>query len=466
MKTRTVAWVACAAMLASCAFVYTLTPPGGAREHLDKDAPPKVVEVDVSSPARFTGTSELKVDARLGYEQLPRAGARENLIYVEVDADGTASATGTVPTSTALVIDRSGSMAGGRLSEALGAARQWVRQLRDGDRVCVVTFDNTAQMVVPSTTLTPASRARVLAKLDGLMPGGNTCLSCGIQLAQNMLANEDALRRMIVLSDGHANFGAKTQPELRELAKTSRQRETSIVTLGIGEAYSEAALATLAFETNGSHHFVEGLGALTNIFALEGNKLAATVATETEVAITLGEGVELVRVFDRAHRRDGNVLLVPLGAFTKGQKKTVLAEVRVRGDAAEHRGVAGVEVRFRNSESATTQMRGNLSVAMGEQRSSLDPMVAVRLAKGENADAIERAATLFEQGQRQQALDLLDAHQGKLSAQAAAAPEPAASALASAMATASAVRERISAPKAKPRAEVLRSKVASTTERE
>lgn len=465
MKTRTVAWVACAAMIASCALVYTLTPAGGAR--LEKDGPTEVVAVAADSPARFTGESTLKVDARLGYAALPRAGTRENLLYVRVAADEDAGAKGRVMTSTALVIDRSGSMVGGRLTQAIAAAQQWVRQLRDGDRVSVVAFSNTAQMVVPTTTLTSDSRPGVIAALARLTTGGNTCLSCGVSLAGDMLANETALRRMIVLSDGHANFGAKTVPELSQLARTSRARDTSIVTLGIGEDYSESALATLAFETNGRHHFVESLSALSGIFTTEANELASTVATEGEVTITLGDDVELVRVFDRAHRKDDGVLVVPLGAFSPGQEKTVLAEVRVRGDAAKRRHVAEVHVRFRDAGAQQTSMRGVLEVEMAERRSAMDPMVAVRLAKGQNADALEEAASLFEQGNKQEALELLDAHNARLAAQAAAAPEPAASALSSAIATASAARARISAaPTAAARREVLRSKVSSTSARE
>jgi hypothetical protein len=104
MKVRTVAWVTCAAMIASCAFVYTITPPGGAHTNtLERENFQSQLNASSTSPAQFAGGTTLKMDARLGYHRLPRAGARENLLLVQVAATDDVGEALRLPTSTALL---------------------------------------------------------------------------------------------------------------------------------------------------------------------------------------------------------------------------------------------------------------------------------------------------------------------------------------------------------------------------
>jgi Ca-activated chloride channel homolog len=455
MKISTLVVAACAAMFASSALVCALVPLRSSRTpdelRAEQGARP------VARASGFQGGRALAVDVRLGHAELPRAGAREDLLLVDLEAPQAVSAArGT--TSTALVIDRSGSMAGARLAQAVAAARQWVLRLADGDEVTVATFDDGARLAVPLTRIDAATRPRVLAALDGITAGGNTCISCGVELAAQALRGGAGQRRMIVLSDGKATAGMRTLDDARSMAVAARADEVAIVTLGIGEAYAEDLLALLAFETNGSHHFIEDAMSIEPIFAAEAEKLAATVARAGEVTIALADGVELVRVFDRAHRVAGNEVIVPLGSFTGGQHKTVLAEVRVRGDGAALRPVARVTVRFEDGGGALEVVEGQLDVALGARASALDPRVALRLAGKETAHGLERAAALFEAGRREEALALLDEQRAGLAAAASATPELAATA-AAALATASAARADLAtAPTTAARREVLRNK--------
>ena len=67
---------------------------------------------------------------------------------LEVKAADGVAARNAAPVNLSLVIDRSGSMKGTRIRNAISAARSAVDRLDDGDVVSVVTFDTQTQVVV------------------------------------------------------------------------------------------------------------------------------------------------------------------------------------------------------------------------------------------------------------------------------------------------------------------------------
>ena len=87
------------------------------------------------------------------------------------------AAQGRVPLNLSLALDRSGSMAGGKLEAALEAAALLVRRVRPEDVVSVVAYDDTVQTVaLPATGEEQADLAR---RVGAIEIGGSTNLSGG-----------------------------------------------------------------------------------------------------------------------------------------------------------------------------------------------------------------------------------------------------------------------------------------------
>ena len=111
------------------------------------------------------------------------------------------------PVAIALVIDRSGSMAGPKLKAAKNAAQQLVRMLAPSDRVSVVSFDQEVIVDVPLTT----PNESVINRIDAIIHGGLTALFDGWQKGMNQLLNSDELsdfhKRVVLLTDGMGNRG-------------------------------------------------------------------------------------------------------------------------------------------------------------------------------------------------------------------------------------------------------------------
>lgn len=423
MKLKTVAMISALGMISSSAAAYVIAEKGPAAriEVAGLGTRGATVATESARGDRFVAGDTVRVEGRLGHAHLSHSGARSTYVMLEMTAASTAAAEqGRAPLNIALVIDRSGSMKGSRMQNAIEAAVGLVDGLAEGDVVSAVSFDTQTQLVVPATTVTTQSRPEIAQALRGITLGGDTCISCGIERARTeLLATDDRVDRMIVLSDGRANHGVVDPAGLSRLAERARQDDLAITTVGLGFDYNAETLASLAASSNGAHHFVPDEAALDGVFAAEARAAASAVAAECMAEIELAEGVELVEIVDRAHRREGRRLMVPLGALAVGERKTVLLEVRLReatiaGGMAD---VATATLRYRapNQQAPAEPVMGRLAIALsGESSSTLDPLVDLRLQRRRTGEALAESSRLFARGQIPEARRLLEDNKAKI----------------------------------------------------
>jgi Ca-activated chloride channel family protein len=442
VKPLNVALLSAAGMLVTSVAVYSSswvgpTKLGGALANTPESAgaeatppPPASPPGDESNPARFSAGSRLLVDGRVGHARIAQGTGAETFVLLEVrSAEGSAESAST-PSNLALVIDRSGSMKGDRLKNAVRAAKGALDSLMDGDVVSVVAFDTRPSVVVPSTVVGPDTRERVRSAIEAISLGGDTCISCGVEEgARQIQQTSGKVARMIVLSDGDATDGVRDVPGFQRLAERTRDQGISVTTIGVDLAYNQKILAALAQSSGGRHYFVENEAALARAFASEAERLKATVASDAEASIELGEGIELAQVFDRSFRREGRRIVVPLGSFAPGDVKTVLVRVRVPAKTGERAAVADVALRYRDlREGKEQRATGSLGVLLAESAagaSELDGLVQKRLARGETAAALLLANDLFEQGKPDEARRVIEEHKKALETQAEAATKSA-----------------------------------------
>lgn len=433
MKPTHVAALSALGMLLSSVTVYSLTPAGGfakAPVTLAGAAPESAPDLGAPAPpmetSRFSGGQDLVVEGRVGHPRLVRAGNGETFVMLEVRGGESAGGRRPAPANLSLVIDRSGSMKGTRIRNAVAAATAAVDRLSEGDVVSVVTFDTRTEVVVPPTPITASTREGVNARIRKITLGGDTCISCGLDVAMAQLAQTTGrVSRVLLLSDGDANHGVRDVPGFRVLSQRAQARGVSVTTIGVDVDYNERIMTAIAQDSNGRHYFVANDEALPRIFELEAESLGRTVVSEAEATIDLAPGVELDRVYDRTFRRNGSQVVVPLGSFAGAEVKTVLLKVRAPSQAEGVVPVADVDVAYHDPASgAAAHQRGQLTVqvvADAAQASALDAQVSGRLQRSETAAVLQEANTLFERGMVDQARRRLAAREDALRAVAAEA---------------------------------------------
>jgi len=420
MKVATVAGLSLAGALLASVAVYAVTASSttvaerraaaSAKARAAASATGSAAPAQPPPAARVRAGSTVLVDARLGHARL--AGEETFLLLEARGSD--LSSKHRVPVSMAVVIDRSGSMAGSRLENAVKAATGVVDRLADGDFVSVVTFDTRTELVVPPTALNASTRMQISAALRSIEIGGDTCISCGIVQALSALAQiTGRVSQLLVLSDGQATAGVRDAAGFKSIAANARGRDVAISTIGVGLNYNEENLVALARGSNGRHYFVEDDASLSRVFEAEARAARATVANRATVAVTLQPGVELLEVLSRGdHRLDGQRVLVALGSLSGGETRTVLLRLRVSRAAPGSTVVGAFDLRFNDlvTENAEAAVSGRLALERtGGDSSPLDPLVDMCVEQTRTAGVLRLANELFKTGQADQARQRLQA---------------------------------------------------------
>ena len=386
----------------------------------------------------FTAGKTLMMEGRLGHAVVPAATDSETYVFVDVRADASKVATSTAPLELAIVIDRSGSMRGKRLRNAVDAAKTAIGRLRDGDIVSVLAYNTRTDVVVPATVIDAGSRTGILRRMKGLRAKGDTCISCAVETGMRMLGRSpNRVSRLLLLSDGEATRGIKDVEGFGAIADRCRTQGVSITSIGVDLDYNERIMAALARRSNGRHYFVESAAHLADIFTKEMQSLEKTVAANVEMNVTLAPGVFLDHVYDRTFRRTGTGIAVPMGIFAAGDAKTLLMRVRVPRGHDGDRAVAEVDLAYTD---LVENQPGHCDGALIAQATSdpskvspLDGLVSMRISRSETAEALQQANLLFNSGRGDEARGLLSEKREQLKwrrkASKKAAPRKRASAL-------------------------------------
>jgi Ca-activated chloride channel family protein len=380
--------------------------------------------------ARLSTGDALLLDARLGHASIGRAG--ETYLVAQVTAPKEEKLGAAPPMNLGIIIDRSGSMKGERIQNAMNAAVAAVERMRDGDNVTVVAFDQTADVVVRPTRVGASSRGQIQAAIRSIRLGGDTCISCGLEEGMRQLraaattTGGDHIDRMILVSDGAANTGIKDVDGIKTMARRMNGNGVTISTIGVDVDFDEKLMGAIASEANGRHHFVANASSLPGVFAQEFDDVLASVANDAELVITPAPGVDVEEVFDRSFRREGDHIVVPFGAFSARQEKTVLIRLKVPTDKEGNEAVADLSLRFRDLvKKADASCAGTLSIAVktdGSEQRELDPFVAARLERSRTAQTLSDANDLFEAGRVAEARAKLTAQQHRIAAAKSLAP--------------------------------------------
>jgi Ca-activated chloride channel family protein len=368
-------------------------------------------------------TSPASLSVALSQDRL-QAG-RQQTVYLKVALTGeTPEARATrAPVNTALVLDRSGSMAGEKLARAKSAALQALERLGPDDIVAVVAYDTNVRVLLPATRAT--DKGEIARAIMGLVPGNTTALYAGVSRgAQEVrkFLSPSRINRVILLSDGLANVGPSSPEMLASLGASLAKEGISVTTIGLGLDYNEDLMTRLALASDGNHAFVERPDALASIFDREFGALLSVVATNVEVRIVCPDGVRPVRVLGRDAEIAGRTVVVSLGQLSARQERYVLLETEVAPHAVGHRlDVADVAVELTSVRQNRTRLAlsGHASLAFtasgadAERSVIKEVMVAVveQIANENNKRALE----LRDRGQIEQAQAILGSNTRYLS---------------------------------------------------
>ncbi|MGK7926336.1 MAG: VWA domain-containing protein, partial [Spirulina sp.] len=227
------------------------------------------------------------------------------------------------PLNLSIVLDRSGSMGGTPLRNAIKAAKSLLDYLTEEDYLSVVIYDDKIETIVEHQKV--RDKAEIQQKINRIRAGGLTNLSGGWLQGCNLVKSQlspDALNRVLLLTDGQANQGI-TQPNV--LINTARERaEEGIITttLGFGNYFNEDLLIGMANAAGGNYYYIQSPDDAGEVFRIEIESLVAIAAQNLTVTLQPKNSVEITEILNNYRSQtDENGVRVFLGDVYGVEKK-------------------------------------------------------------------------------------------------------------------------------------------------
>jgi Ca-activated chloride channel homolog len=266
---------------------------------------------------------------------LVRSAARSTrYALVTVAAPMAPRAATRTPVNLAIVLDRSGSMAGQKFVLARRAVEQALAQLEPEDRFALVVYDDSIDVLAESRLATPEAKRSALARLAAIEPRGSTDLAGGWMRGCEQVAFSMAERagdpartidRCLLLTDGLANRGITERDVLITHATALRERGIQTSTFGVGEDFDERLLAGLADAGGGHFYFLADVEQVPELIASEVGEALEVVMRSAVVEVKLARGMsaQVMSLFRSrtTESESGRVTLsIDVGDLVSGQE--------------------------------------------------------------------------------------------------------------------------------------------------
>lgn len=266
-----------------------------------------------------------------------------------------------------IVLDRSGSMEGQKLSDARQAVIRLLDQLGPEDRLALVTYSNGVQTQSALVLMNEANRRQLTSAIKQVYAGGGTNLGGGLDRGIDLLKYTPGVgrqRKLILISDGLANQGITDPDALGRMASAAVENRFSISTVGVGLDFNEMLMTAIADQGAGHYHFLEDPQVIAQVFEAEFQATRHVAAADVNIRIPLEPGVRLVGAGGYPIRYENDTAVVHPGNLLSGQSRTLYLTFRVPTVVEQEIVMGRVQVQYQHhGESWTVDASRPLTVA-------------------------------------------------------------------------------------------------------
>ncbi len=264
--------------------------------------------------------------------------ANTRLVHIGIKAQRREMAN-MAPANLVFLIDTSGSMnASNKLPLLKRAFGLLINEMRPQDKISIVTYAGSAGVALEPTSA--GEKAKILAALDALKPGGSTAGAEGITTAYRLAEQsfiQGGTNRILLATDGDFNVGISEPGGLERLVEEKRRAGVFLSILGFGRGnYNDAGMQALAQAGNGNAAYIDSYSEARKVLVEEIGGTLLTIAKDVKVQVefnpqTISEyrliGYE-TRLLDR---EDFNNDAVDAGDIGAGHSVTAVYEITPKG---------------------------------------------------------------------------------------------------------------------------------------
>lgn len=320
-----------------------------------------------------------------------------------------ASATVRSSQGVVFVIDRSGSMGGGRLELVKQTILELLSRLNRNDFLSVVSFDDSAIVEVEMKRVSEHNMSEVRRRIGDMRSGGSTNLEMGYRKGIEQAALAGVETKIVLLSDGQANAGVVDPALLGQLAARVTEHLISTSTIGIGTDYDERILDALAVASHGNHFAAINLGEAVDGLTAEFDDLLNKTVANLKVSIELapkfaGEGASILKTqYLRKFTTQGGLAKAELGDMCSDEEKNFVFELNLaEADFVDGVSERAAKIKIEWLDLATNQVRSlesELNVSVVKAEDYVEP--------ARDEDVLAEVATIRMQVRKEYAIQLM-----------------------------------------------------------
>ena len=234
-----------------------------------------------------------------------------------------------VPADVVLAFDSSGSMQGDPIEQAREAGKALVSELGPNDRVSVIKFGDSVQVVQAFTN----DHTALVSAIDSIQAGGNTALYDSVVTAVQAAQGGAQRRAVVLLSDGQDFGGVSTRDRGASLAAAQAAGSPFFV-IGLGGSIDQAYLQELADVSRGRLSLAPAPADLQGLYGTIGAALRSQYTLELDGA-ALSAGTPTFQVSVNNGARSGSAqTALDLTAFAPSPPPTAAVTPPVTAPAA------------------------------------------------------------------------------------------------------------------------------------
>ncbi|MEL6896408.1 MAG: VIT and VWA domain-containing protein, partial [Planctomycetota bacterium] len=226
-------------------------------------------------------------------------------VAITLTAPTTASST---PRKIAFVLDRSGSMGGWKMREAILGTKRLIETLHQHDHFQLLAFDNSLESPpnrrfknIETDGWIPASsgnKSAAIAWLNGIGARGGTEMEMALNAALQCFANRSSrshpqpshpskrdANAIVLITDGHVTGEDAVLQTLHSLPESNRPR---LFALGIDRAVNASVLRRLSDATGGMSELVESQPRMRDVIDTFSSKIGAPMLTDFALTDSTG----------------------------------------------------------------------------------------------------------------------------------------------------------------------------------
>ncbi|MEH2168465.1 MAG: VWA domain-containing protein [Nostoc sp.] len=274
-----------------------------------------------------------------------------------------------LPLNLCLILDRSGSMHGQPIKTVIQAVEGLIDRLKVGDRISVVAFSGSAEVIITNQTIEDPESIKFQIK-SKLTASGGSAIADGLELGitELMKGTRGAVSQAFLLTDGHGesslriwkwDIGRDDNKRCLKLAQKAAKLNLTINTFGFGNSWNQDLLENIADVGGGTLAHIEHPEQAVEQFSRLFGRIKSIGLTNAYLLLSLVPNVRLAELKPIAQVAPDTIELpvepeadgsfaVRLGDLMQDVERVVLANIYLGQLPEGKQAIAHLQIRYDN----------------------------------------------------------------------------------------------------------------------